>query len=122
MKSQSNVSLTNSGYSQEQATLWYQRFAKHVKKDWAVQSLIDGEWCWSKVLNIKADKEEVLGVLLHDLNNSKWLRKGSTHSISLKKIKTHIENDIVNVHCEDSSKGKVILHYKNMGFDKVVFF
>jgi len=122
MKSQSNFSLTSSDYSKEQATLWYQRFAKHVNKEWIVQSLIDGECCWSKVLSVKTEKEEVQVVLLHDLNNSKRLRKGSTHSISLKNIKTHIANDIMHVHCEDNSKDNVILHYLKMGWDKVVFF
>ncbi len=122
MKTQSNVSLTSSDYSQEQADLWNQLFAKYVQKGWCVQSLIDGEWCWSEVLSISAEKEELRGVLMHALNNSSRLRKGSTHTISLKNIKTHIANDVVHIHCEDNSKGKVILHYKKMGWDKVVFF
>lgn len=122
MKIQNNVSLTSNDYSQEQATLWYQRFAKYVQKGWGIQSLIDGEWCWSKVLSVTPEKEEVQGVLMHDLNNSKRLRSGSTHTISLKNIKTHIANDVVHVHCEDNCKGKVILHYQKMGWDKVVFF
>ena len=122
MKTQSYVSLTSSDYSREQATLWYQRFAKYVQKGWGVQSLVDGEWCWSKVLSVSQEKEEAQGVLQHNLNDSSRLRKGSTHHISLKNIKTHIANDVVHVHCEDNSKGKVILHYQKMGWNKVVFF